>query len=61
MLIEKAQVSEELAINSATINPARLLGVDDRKGSLTAGHDADIVVLDDSYKIVKVFVRGKEY
>lgn len=61
VLIEKAQVSEELAINSATINPARLLGVDDRKGSLTAGHDADIVVLDDDYEIVKVFVRGKEY
>ena len=60
VLIEKAQVSEELAINSATINPARLLGVDDRKGSLTAGHDADIVVLDDDYEIVKVFVRGKE-
>lgn len=61
VLIEKAHVSEELAINSATINPARLLGVDDRKGSLTAGHDADIVVLDDDYEIVKVFVRGKEY
>ena len=61
VLIEKAQVSEELAINSATINPARLLGVDDRKGSLTAGHDGDIVVLDDDYEIVKVFVRGKEY
>ncbi len=61
VLIEKAHVSEELAINSATINPARLLGVDDRKGALTAGHDADIVVLDDDYEIVKVFVRGKEY
>ena len=60
VLIEKAHVSEELAINSATINPARLLGVDDRKGALTAGHDADIVVLDDDYEIVKVFVRGKE-
>ena len=61
VLIEKAHVSEELAINSATINPARLLGVDDRKGALTAGHDADIVVLDDDYEIVEVFVRGKEY
>ena len=61
VLIEKAYVSEELAINSATANPARLLGIDDRKGHLTAGHDGDIVVLDDDYEVVKVFVRGKEY
>jgi imidazolonepropionase-like amidohydrolase len=27
-----------------TINPARIIGVDERLGSLTAGKDADVVV-----------------
>ena len=61
VLIEKANVPVDLAINSATANPARLLGVDDRKGSLTAGHDADIAVLDDNYEVVQTYVRGEEY
>ena len=61
VLIEKAGVSEGAAINAATINPARLLGVDDRKGSLTAGHDGDIAVLDNNYDIVDVYVKGQLY
>ena len=61
VLIEKANVPVDLAINSATANPARLLGVDERKGSLTAGHDADIAVLDDNYEVVQTYVRGEEY
>ena len=61
VLIEKAGISEEKAINAATINPARLLGVDDRKGSLTVGHDGDIAVLDDNYDIVDVYARGELY
>ena len=61
VLIEKAQVPEDLAINAATANPAKLLGVDDRKGSLMPGHDGDIVVLADDYAIVQTFVRGQKY
>ena len=33
-------------LKAVTINPAEVLGIDDRKGSLTAGKDADIVVWD---------------
>lgn len=61
VLIEKAEIPEALAINAATANPARLLGVDGRKGSLTPGHDGDIVVLADDYAIVQTFVRGQKY
>ena len=43
----------------ATINPARVLGVDDRKGSLAAGKDADIVVLTPQGEVVKTIVRGR--
>ena len=42
ILVEEAMVPFDAALNSCTINPARVLRVDDRKGKLTAGYDADI-------------------
>jgi len=36
----------ERALETVTVNPARILGVDDRVGSIEPGKDADIVVLD---------------
>ncbi|MCI6887378.1 MAG: N-acetylglucosamine-6-phosphate deacetylase [Lachnospiraceae bacterium] len=59
ILIEDALVPVDAAINSCTINPARCLGVDDRKGKLTAGHDADIVVLEDNYEVLQTYCRGR--
>ena len=43
-----------------TENPARLIGVYDRVGSIEAGKDADIVFLDDECKVVRTLVKGKE-
>lgn len=43
----------------ATINPARLAGVSQTKGSLAPGKDADLVVIDDEYNVVFSMVRGK--
>jgi N-acetylglucosamine-6-phosphate deacetylase len=43
----------------ATANPARILGIDDRKGVLKRGADADIVLLDKRLRVQDVFVRGK--
>jgi imidazolonepropionase-like amidohydrolase len=40
----RAGVSEEDALALVTINPARILRVDDRVGSLEAGKDADFVI-----------------
>ena len=58
-LIEKALIPVDWAINMATINPARYLGVDDRKGKIAAGYDADLVVLDRDYEVVQVYAAGK--
>lgn len=60
ILIEEAGVPEEKAINSCTINPATCLGVNDRKGKLAEGYDADITVLEDDYQVAAVFCRGKK-
>ena len=49
---------EEL-IPLLTENPAKLIGVFDRKGSIADGKDADLVVLDEENTVVDVFVRGE--
>ena len=58
ILVEEAMVPFDAALNSCTINPARVLRVDDRKGKLTAGDDADIVVLEDDYAVAQTYCKG---
>jgi N-acetylglucosamine-6-phosphate deacetylase len=41
-----------------TLNPAKLLGIEHKKGTLHANADADIVLLNDSLQITQVFTRG---
>ena len=60
VLIEKALVPVAAAINSCTLNPAKVLGLEDHKGKLVAGYDADVVVLDQQYNVVQCYVNGKE-
>jgi len=47
------------AVQMASFNPARLLGMESRKGRLAPGADADILLLDESLKIRGVFARGR--
>jgi N-acetylglucosamine-6-phosphate deacetylase len=47
------------AVRLATINPARLLGIDKRKGQLVAGADADLVVLSPKGELLRTFVGGQ--
>ncbi len=42
-----------------TYNPARILGISHKKGSLQAGMDADLCIFDDSIKVMMVLVGGK--
>lgn len=46
------------AIRMATINPAKLIGVEQRKGSLEVGKDADLVIFDESFHIENVSFKG---
>jgi beta-aspartyl-dipeptidase (metallo-type) len=50
----------EQAILPVTRNVARLLRLDDRKGRIGAGTDADLVLLDADMKIVEVYARGRQ-
>lgn len=46
------------AVKMITLVPARILGVDDRKGSLMSGKDADIVLFDENINVKHVMVNG---
>jgi N-acetylglucosamine-6-phosphate deacetylase len=51
-----ASVSDALAM--LTRNPAKLLGIEHKKGLLSPNADADIVLLNESLEIAQVFTRG---
>jgi len=48
------------AVNAATINNARAIGLDGETGSLTRGKYADIVLLDKALGIRKTYIGGQE-
>lgn len=47
------------AVHSVTSQPARVLGIEDHKGSLEAGKDADIVLLNDDRSVWLAMVEGE--
>lgn len=47
------------AVKMASLVPARIVGVDDKFGSLEAGKQADIVLLDENLTVQKTMVEGK--
>lgn len=59
ILVEEALVPFNYAINSCTINPARCIGVDDRKGEIRVGKDADLAILDTDYSVIQTYCMGE--
>ena len=46
------------ALRMLTLNPATLLGIEHKKGTLRANADADIILLNEALEITQVFTRG---
>jgi N-acetylglucosamine-6-phosphate deacetylase len=57
-LMVRLNLPMEQALPAATSNPARLLGLGDRKGGIATGMDADIVVLDETMNVHMAMVGG---
>ena len=58
-MINLADVSLEDAIKMISATPARILGVLDKKGTLIAGKDADIIIFDNNINISLTMVNGR--
>jgi len=61
----KAGMDDLEALKAITINPAEILGVDDRVGSIEKGKDADLIIfsgdpLDIRSKVEEVYIDGKK-
>uniref|UniRef100_A0A7C4RYE7 Amidohydrolase n=1 Tax=Fervidobacterium pennivorans TaxID=93466 RepID=A0A7C4RYE7_FERPE len=64
-LAMKYGAKKEDILRMLTINPAKILGIDDKVGSIEVGKDADIVIWSDDpfmpqARVEKVFIEGKE-
>jgi N-acetylglucosamine-6-phosphate deacetylase len=46
------------ALQMLTINPAKLLGIEHKKGTLRANADADLILLNERLEITQVYTRG---
>jgi N-acetylglucosamine-6-phosphate deacetylase len=55
-----AGVHESAAVEALTRTPACVLGRDDEWGSLAAGYAADLVVLDEHWRVERVWAAGAE-
>jgi N-acetylglucosamine-6-phosphate deacetylase len=53
-----ARIALQDAIRMATLNPARVLGIEQRKGTLSVGADADIAVFTPAGEVVRTIVAG---
>jgi len=51
-------IPEQDAVKMATENPARLMGLDS-KGKIEVGMDADFIIVDDGFNLVKAIARGE--
>lgn len=64
-LAMKEGLDRDTALRSVTLNPARMLGLDDRVGALRPGLDADVVLwsgdpLEVMSRALRVFIEGRE-
>jgi N-acetylglucosamine-6-phosphate deacetylase len=58
-IVQQAGVPLLDAIKMMATTPARIMGVQDRKGSLTVGKDADLVLFDEDIRVSATLVGGK--
>ncbi len=61
IVIDQVGVPLVEAVRMASLTPARVIGMDGRKGSLAPGKDADVVVFDEKFNPWQVMIGGQWY
>ncbi len=57
-MVQRAEVPLLEAVHMATNTPARIMGAQDRKGSIVPGKDADLIIFDSDINVHATLVRG---
>lgn len=62
-MVDRYRLDRNAIISMITVNAAKILGIDDRVGSLEKGKDADFVVMDGDYfdyraKVIDTYIEG---
>lgn len=60
VMTKEAGLSLEGAVAMLSLNPARFINYDKKKGSIDLGKDADLILFDDGINIKNVFVCGRQ-
>jgi len=58
-MVQLADIPLIEAIKMITINPAKIMGVDQQKGSLSIGKDADLVLMTGDFRVLQTIVKGQ--
>lgn len=58
-LFQQLHIPMERIIEMASLNPAKKLGVDYHKGSISIGKDADIVVINSNFDCLATYINGE--
>lgn len=58
-MVNLVGISLPEAVGMATRNPARALGLEDSKGALAPGADADLIVFNDQFELSQTFIAGR--
>ncbi len=58
-MVELVGISLPQAVKMATFNPAKVIKVVDRKGTLTPGKDGDVTIFDENFDVKITIVEGK--
>ena len=58
-MIRREGLDLQMALRFFTENPARVIGQAGRKGCVAPGADADLLVLDENYKVRHLLAKGR--
>ena len=59
-LLDNSSLSVWDAVNAASLNPAKRIGVDASKGSIETGKDADLVICDKDFAVCRTIIAGRD-